>query len=184
MRAIPGMTVLMPSDAYESEAAVRAAARSPGPFYIALADGRPEPPGARSFRIGRAVLRRPGRDLCLLSTGALLSEALLAADALGERGISARVLAFPTLKPIDREAVRAAAAECGLLLAVEEHSVIGGLGSAVAEILAEEGLGPRFRRLGLPDRFLALGGTRAHYRARLGLDAAGIAAEAARLLGG
>ncbi len=175
MRVIPGMTVLMPSDARETEAAVRVAARWKGPFYISLAQDVPGPPGKRIFRLGRASLRRPGRDAALLSTGAILEEVLEAAERLEEEGISARVLAFPTVKPLDREAVLSAAEETGALVTVEEHSLLGGLGSAVAEVLAEAGGAVPLLRLGLPDRFLDLGGERRDFLARLGLDASGIA---------
>jgi transketolase len=174
MRLIPTMTVLMPADAYETEQAVRAAAAADGPFYIALAGGTipgaiPEP--ERSFEVGKAVLLRDGAAATLIAVGTMLPEALRAAELLAERGIGIRVLNMHTIKPLDRDAVLRAARETRLLVTLEEHTIVGGLGGAVAEVLADAGAGTRLRRLGVQDLFPVMSGNQQDFRARLGLSA-------------
>jgi transketolase len=132
------------------------------------------------FALGRAIRLRDGRDLTIIATGTVVRPALDAADTLMAEGLSARVVDMHTVKPLDVEEVLAAARETGGILAVEEHSIVGGLGSAVAEVLVGE---PRirFRRHGVPDEFAPIGppaALYAHYR----LDAAGIASVARELL--
>jgi transketolase len=183
MRSIPDLTVVCAADANALRAVLRASVDHPGAMYIRLGRGRdPEvypqvPPG---FRFGRAERLRDGRDITIIATGTTVRPALDAAEALAAEGIGARVLDMHTIKPLDAEAVAAAAAETGAILTVEEHCVTGGLGTAVAERLA--GTGPlRFRRHGVPDEFAPVGppaALYAHYR----LDAPGIAAVARELL--
>lgn len=156
MRMMPGMTVVAPADPVETRAATRAILAHPGPCYIRLGKaGEPDVhPGPIAFQLGRAIQVREGRDVTLISTGGMLKTAMGVAGRLKERGVEARVLSMHTLKPLDTEAVLAAARETGVLVTLEQHSVIGGLGSAVAEVLAEEsGLGVRFKRIGLPSAF-------------------------------
>jgi transketolase len=174
MRLIPEMTVLIPADAVETERATRAAAALEGPVYLSLnGDTLPLdlPEEERAFEVGRAVTLREGRDVTLLATGPSVGEALRAAQRLAERGIAARVLNVHTLKPIDREAILAAARETSLLVTLEEHTVLGGLGGAVAEVLAEAGAGTPLRRLGLQDVFARFVGSYAECKQRFGLDA-------------
>jgi transketolase len=152
LRAIPGLTILSPADANEATRAVRAAAASDGPVYVRLGflgsiDGYDAP-----FRVGEVVTMREGKDLTLIATGAPVASALAAHDLLKTDGISARVLNVHTLKPLDRIAIERAARETGRLVTAEEHSVIGGLGGAVAEVIAELGVG-RLRRVGVRDVF-------------------------------
>lgn len=140
-RVIPNMTVLVPSDAPETEAIIRAAAEHKGPVYIRL--GRPAVPViARErpldFKIGRAEQLRAGDDVTLVACGVMVYQALLAADELALEGISARVINMSSIKPIDRAAIVAAAEETGALVTAEEHSVLGGLGGAVAELVSAE----------------------------------------------
>ena len=180
MRLIPTMTVLMPADGYETEQAVRAAAASEGPFYISLAGGtlpgaKPEP--ERSFAVGQAVVLREGDDATLFAVGYTVPEALRAADLLGGQGLRVRVLNMHTIKPLDREAVLRAARETRLLVTVEEHTVVGGLGSAVAEVLADVGAGTRLKRLGVQDTFAVMNGSQQDFRERLGFAAAAIVDE-------
>lgn len=141
MRSIPGMVVINPADDVEARAAVRAAAEYDGPVYIRL--GRLAVPVVNdeetfTFEIGKAVKLREGADVTIMATGLMVERALLAAEQLEAEGIHARVLDVHTIKPIDREAVLAAARETGGIVTAEEHSVIGGLYSAVCEVVCSE----------------------------------------------
>lgn len=176
MRALANMTVLAPCDPREAAAATGAALDLRGPVYLRLGkNGEPalldEPV---NFEIGRATPVRPGTDVTIASTGPILAEALGAADQLALRGIDARVLHFGTVKPIDAAAVLDALEQTGLIVTLEEHSVLGGFGSAVAEIAAESGAG-RVVRAGFPDTFVHAVGSREHLLAHHGLDAGGVA---------
>ena len=154
MRTLPNMTVLVPADAVEMEKAVFAAAKFNGPCYIRT--GRlptdicttAETP----FEIGKANVLREGTDAAIIACGIMVPQALLAAEALAAKGLSVKVIDMHTIKPLDEEAVKAAAAT-GAVVTAEEHSIIGGLGSAVAEVLAESACGVPFERVGIKDRF-------------------------------
>jgi transketolase len=140
MRSIPNMAVINPADATEAEKAVRALLDWPGPAYLRLA--RIKSPVLfgedRRFQIGRANLLRPeGQDVALIATGLSVRLALEAAEALKGEGISAPVLECHTLKPMDKEALLAVARQCGAAVTIEENNILGGLGSAVAEVVAE-----------------------------------------------
>ncbi|MGH2859755.1 MAG: transketolase family protein [Solirubrobacteraceae bacterium] len=184
MRALPNMTVLAPCDPTDAAGATRAALALDGPVYLRLGkNGEPGLlPPATPFRIGRATRSRRGRDVTLASTGPILSSTLEAADLLASDGIDAAVIHFGTVKPLDLSAVDEALAQTGLIVTVEEHSVIGGLGSAVAERAAETG-GGRVVRSGFPDRFVHEVGTREHILAHHRLDAFGVAARVRAALG-
>jgi transketolase len=156
MRALPGMVVVAPGDPIEAALATRAIAALPGPCYLRLGRAgeatvhRPD----IAFHLGKAVRVRGGRDITLISTGGLLQTAVQVAERLASNGVQARVLSMHTVKPLDVDAVLAAARETGAIVTMEEHSIIGGMGSAVAEVLAEsqESRVP-FKRLGLPSDF-------------------------------
>ena len=139
MRAIPGMVVLSPADAVETEKMVFAAAEYEGPVYVRL--GRLNIPVLfdenYKFEIGKAATLKEGNDVAILATGLMVSEALEAAKLLEEKGVKARVVNVSTIKPLDTETVLKAAKECKFIVTSEEHSVIGGLGSAVSEYLSE-----------------------------------------------
>lgn len=139
MRAIPGMVVLSPADAVETEKMIFAAAEYEGPVYVRL--GRLNIPVLfdedYTFEIGKAVTLTQGDDVAILATGLMVSEALKAEKLLEEKGIKARVINVSTIKPLDTETVLKAAKECKFIVTSEEHSVIGGLGSAVSEYLSE-----------------------------------------------
>jgi transketolase len=183
MRAIPGMIVLVPSDAAEVDACLRAALAhpEPAPIYIRLGRGpeyqfsAPVP-----FEIGKARTLRDGRDIALIANGAMVFECLLAATALAEMGIAARVINMHSVKPLDTAVLAATAAEVPRMLVVEEHSRIGGLGAAVLEALDEVPHGP-VRRLGLPDSFPPIGPPH-DLRDAMGLSARHILAQALDLL--
>lgn len=175
MRSFPNMTVISPADAIETAAALRVMVQSTGPMYMRL--GRSDLPIVNSrdyeFLLSKAVELRAGGDLCIIATGVTVSAALEAADLLAARGVSAAVINMPTLKPVDKEAILRAARHSAALITVEDHSIIGGLGSAVLECLAETPLVPVLR-LGLPDVF-GQSGKPADLFAKYGLDARGIA---------
>ncbi len=156
MRSIPGMVVLCPADDVEARAAVRAAYAHRGPVYLRF--GRLALPVFHdeslidSFRIGKGEVLRDGGDVAILATGLMTWEAIQAGEALAQKGISARVINLCTIKPLDEELVLRAARECGKVITCEEHSVIGGLGEAVAALLAEQQPTP-LRRIGVNDEF-------------------------------
>ena len=139
MRAIPGMVVLSPADAVETEKMIFAAAEYEGPVYVRL--GRLNIPvlfdDNYKFEIGKAVTLTEGNDVAILATGLMVYEATEAAKQLAEQGIKARVVNVSTIKPLDEETILKAAKECKFIVTSEEHSVIGGLGSAVSEFLSE-----------------------------------------------
>jgi transketolase len=177
MRALPEMVVVAPGDPVEAECATRAIAREPGPCYLRL--GRAGEPHVHQrnveFRLGTAITVREGQDLTLISTGGLLSMVVRVADQLEKTGVHARVLSMHTIKPLDAEAVLAAARETRAVVTLEEHSVIGGLGGAVAEVLAESGeLRVPFKRLGLPSAFCSQVGTQEYLQSVYGLSVEGI----------
>ncbi len=177
MRLIPGMTVLMPADGYETEQAVRAAAASDGPCYIALAGGELPlglPEAERSFAVGRAIPLREGDAATLIACGPIVAEALLAADLLAEQGLPITILDMHTVKPLDADAVLRAAQTTPRLITLEEHTVIGGLGGAVAEVLADAGAGTPLCRLGLQDVCAVMSGSHRDVRHRCGIDAEAI----------
>ncbi|MBC7333470.1 MAG: transketolase family protein [Actinobacteria bacterium] len=140
MRVLPNMKVIVPADAFEVEKALRAAVRIYGPVYIRL--GRVPVPTVTSkcshFEIGRANVLRDGSDLAILATGIMVSESLKAAEILSSEGVESAVINVHTIKPLDRETVLETAKRCGALITAEEHSIVGGLGSAVAELLSTE----------------------------------------------
>jgi transketolase len=185
MRALPYMRVLVPGDGVETRAMTIAAAREiDGPVYLRL--GRYPVPdvfdGSYRFQLGRAQILREGADLTLIACGHLLYPALQAAELLAHRGIAATVINMSTIKPLDTEAVARAMSATPLLVTVEEHSIIGGLGSAVAEVMAEAGGGARLLRLGTRDVF-GESANADELLAKHGLTAEGIAAQAGAALG-
>ncbi|MBR6418826.1 MAG: transketolase family protein [Oscillospiraceae bacterium] len=155
MRTIPGMVVLNPADDTEAKAAVEAAIQHDGPVYCRfgrLAVPVINDPATYKFEIGKGVTLREGKDAAVVATGLMVNEALTAAEALAAEGISVRVINIHTIKPLDRELILKAAAECGTIVTAEEHSIIGGLGSAVAEAVCE-GCPVPVRRVGVNDTF-------------------------------
>ena len=155
MRAIPGMTVICPSDDVEARAAVRAAYELDGPVYmrfgrlaVPVINDRPD----YQFEIGKGIVLREGRDVAIIATGLPVSICLEAAEKLAADGIEAKVINIHTIKPLDEELVLTAAEETGRVVTVEEHSVIGGLGSAVCDVLAENALA-KVLKIGINDVF-------------------------------
>lgn len=161
MRALPNMTAIVPADVHQAWNAVWATDEIDGPVYIRLGGRVPEPAvtdrGA-AFQVGRADCLRQGDDVAIIACGCLVGEALAAAEALGQEGVAARVLNMHTIKPLDRDAVLAAAAETKGIVTAEEHRITGGLGGAVAELLAREHP-TAMRMVGMPDEFGVVGPT-------------------------
>jgi transketolase len=171
LRALPNLAIVAPGDPVETRLATKAVVDRPGPCYLRLGKAKEavvhhsEP----EFELGRAITVRPGRDLTLISTGGMLPETVAVAGRLGERGIEARVLSMHTVKPIDEDAILRAARETPALLTVEEHRLTGGLGSAVADVLAQSRLRlPRFRKFGVPDELYHRIGGQAYLRQMAG----------------
>ena len=155
MRTIPGMVVINPSDDVEAKAAVRAAIEHQGPVYlrfgrlaVPVINDRPD----YKFELGKGIVLREGKDLTIVATGLCVNESLIAADMLAKDGIEAKVINIHTIKPLDEELIVAAAKETGKVVTVEEHSVIGGLGSAVCDALSAKAPTPVLK-IGMQDVF-------------------------------
>ena len=186
MRAIPNMTVICPADGIETSKAVQACVDTPGPVYIRIGRGF-EPPCYESdnydYEIGRAITMRDGTDLTIICCGIAVLQALNAARTLQETdGLSVRVINMHTIKPIDREAILRAVLETRRIMTIEEHNVLGGLGDAVASVIAESGKGCVFKKHGLQDTFAAIGYAEDLY-AYYGLDANGIVDRVREMMG-
>jgi transketolase len=172
MRMLPGLVVVAPGDPAETRLATRAIVEYSGPCYLRLGKaGEPEVhKGSVDFQLGKAIQLRNGGDLTLICTGGLLRTAARVAERLSESGIEIRVLSMHTLKPLDEQAVLSAACETKAIVTLEEHSLIGGLGSAVAEVLAEaEADQIAFKRIGLPPSFSSHIGSQEYLQAQHGL---------------
>ena len=164
MRALPNMTVIVPADGIETKQVIKAAAELEGPVYIRL--GRPKVPvlfgDDYKFEIGKGVVLKEGTDVTLIGTGIMVSKAMEAAELLAAEGISAAVVNISTIKPLDAELIIAQAQKTGAVVTCEEHTICGGLGSAVAEVLVENcpvpmarvGVEDKFGESGLPDELL------------------------------
>lgn len=186
MRAIPNMLVVVPGDPVETRCAVRALIEHQGPAYLRLGRDKehiihqelPE------FQLGKAITVRAGDDATFLVSGGLLYNAVCAAEELAASGIQVRVVSMHTVKPLDVEAVRAAASETAAVFTIEEHSIIGGLGGAVSEVLMECKERPRyFKRIGLNGNFSSIVGDQDYLRSQYGLDIAGIVRTVKEVLG-
>jgi len=175
MRALPNMTIIEPSGPEQMAASVAAALAVDGPVYLRMK--RPEAGAAiaeaRPLTPGRGEVLRAGRDGTLIASGISVAAALQAAETLAAEGIQAGVVNMATVKPLDNELVISLARETGVIVVAENHSIIGGLGSAVAETLVEAGVATAFARVGIADRF-AEGGSTPYLQAKYGLDAPAI----------
>ena len=177
LRALPNMVVVAPGDPIEAALATRALVAYDGPCYLRLGKaGEPvvhqdEP----TFELGRALTLREGSDLTLIASGGMLATAASVADRIAARGLSVRLLSMHTIKPIDADAIVEAATETRLIFTLEEHSIDGGLGGAVAEVLAELGPGHALlKRIGLRPEFNKVVGDQRYLKERHGLDEAGV----------
>jgi len=181
LRALPGITCFTPGDPAETVAVTRAMFRTSGTCYLRI--GRSNEPvlhpcPLEGWRVPQALTLREGTDLALLSAGGILNQTALAADLLAERGLSAEVVSFPCLKPLDEEKVAELARRFPLLVTAEEHTVLGGFGSAVCETAAGLTAGCRVKRIGLPDCYASVVGDQQYLREVYGMDAKSIAEKA------
>ncbi|MBE5797618.1 MAG: transketolase [Clostridiales bacterium] len=173
LRALPGVTVFAPGDPAEVEAVVPVMLRTPGACYLRLGrGGEPllhEKP-VEGWTLPRALTLREGADVALLSAGGILTQTVGAAKQLAEKGVSAEVVSFPCIKPIDRDKVMELASRFRHIVTVEEHSVVGGFGSAVCEALADAGSGCRVHRIGMDDVYSTIVGTQQYLREAYRMD--------------
>jgi transketolase len=160
MRSFANMTVIVPSDGMETGNAVAAAMEWPGPVYIRIGRGF-EPPVNKTpdygYEIGKAITMHDGKDVTIIACGVGVLQAVRAAEVLEQQGLSARVINMHTIKPIDREAIIQAVKDTRRIITVEDHNIMGGLGSAVAEVIVESGKACAFRKLGVPDCYAIVG---------------------------
>lgn len=181
LRMLPNMAVVCPGDPIEVRLALRAALRRDGPVFLRLGK-KGEPVVHRqvpSFSIGRAIVLSSGRDVCLLATGTMLPVAMEAAQKLDREGLSAGVVSFHTVKPLDEALLADVFSRCSLVVTIEEHSVLGGLGGSVAEWMTEQPwLRARLCRIGTADAFLYEVGEQDHARRHFGLTSGDIARKA------
>ena len=173
LRALPGVTVFTPGDPAELEAVVPVMLRTPGTCYLRLGRGG-EPmlhdAPVTDWTLPRALTLRQGTDVALLSAGGILTQTVSAARLLQEQGVSAEVVSFPCLKPIDREKLMELAGRFRHLVTVEEHSIVGGFGSAVCEVIAETGMPCRVHRIGMEDVYSCIVGTQQYLRGQYRMD--------------
>ena len=185
LRGMANLTIICPADYVETQLATKAVYEKFGPMYIRINRGTDYDvynTDSYGFEIGKSVLMNEGKDFTCIACGSMVHEALLAARSLKEKGIELRVVNMHTIKPIDKDAILAAMKETGGIVTAEDHNVIGGLGSAVSEVIAENGGVKKFKRLGVPDEFSIIGARKdilAHYE----IDAAGIEKNVLALLG-
>ena len=183
MRAVPNMAIFEPSGPEYHAAMVKMALEWDGPVYLRMKrpDTTPEDFEPQPLEIGKGVIRREGGDITIISAGICVPEALKAAEALAEIAIEARVVDMASIKPIDQELIIESAQKTGAMITVENHSIIGGLGSAVAETMMDAGIGLPFQRLGIQDQFCE-GGTTAYLMNKFGIDHISIIDSAKNLL--
>ena len=178
MRALPGVTVFAPGDPAEVEAVLPVMLRIPGTCYLRLGrGGEPtlhEAP-IKDWTLPDPLTLRAGTDVAILSAGGILTQTTKAAELLAARGISAEVVSFPCVKPIDAEKIAELCGRFRLIVTVEEHTIVGGFGSAVCEAAGELGTGCRIRRIGMEDVYSAVVGTQQYLREIYGMDAESIA---------
>lgn len=176
MRSMPDITVTAPGDLTEAVECTRAIYKQPGTCYLRLGRGG-EPKihnKIENFELGKALKIKDGEDIAVFSTGAIFEEANEAVEMLSRQNINASLYTFPTVKPIDVEAIKECASQCRLIVTVEEHNIVGGFGSAVAEVLSEIEGKARLVRIGLNDKYSSIVGTQKYLRAQYGMDAQSI----------
>ena len=178
LRALPGITLCAPGSTHETERLVDALIARPGPAYLRLERSAPDFKDDPTIDcvLGKARLLREGSSCTLIAAGGVVAEVAAAAELLHAQGVECRVLSMHTLKPLDTDAIVKAATETGAIVTIEENTMLGGLGGAVAEVCLESSHPPRvFRRIGLPDCYTSIVGDQDYLRKALGLDRHGIA---------
>jgi transketolase len=176
MRAVPNFKVFCPADAFEAEKTILAIAKEKGPAYVRLGRGNVKTiyDESYNFQIGKASTVVEGTDAAIIASGIMVQESMAAAELLKKEGISAKVVNMSTIKPIDREAI-IEAAKTGTIITAEDHNIIGGLGSAVSEVIAEKKLNVSFAMVGIKDQFAESDSPKVLFK-KYGLDAEAIAA--------
>lgn len=177
MRALPGVTVFAPADGQEAVAVAKAAAEYPGTCYIRLGRGREKQvhQSLENFQVGKAIPVQEGSRVAIFSTGDIFTEVDAARELLAKEGIIPTIYTFPTVKPLDTDTVRACAKEHELIVTCEEHNVVGGLGSAVAEVLARTSHRARLMPVGMEDTYCTAVGSQSYLREQYGLSGGQIA---------
>jgi transketolase len=187
MRSLPNMSVFCPGDPTESELCAISSYEKPGPAYLRLGKGSGEPAVHKNrpeFHFGKAINVRYGKDVALIVTGNLLNNAVLASESLSKDGIGCSVFSMPTVKPLDVELILSLAGVGMPIVTLEEHSIIGGLGSAISEVLSESKFKVHFKRIGIRDRFCKEVGSQDYLRSIYGLDAGSLHKEIAKFIRG
>lgn len=177
MRSLPNMKVFTPADTLEAEVIVRTAYLTDSPCYIRLNKGGEAPIHTaypEQYTIGKEFLIQSGEDVCIFASGAIIEEAVKATKILATQGISTEMYSFCSIKPIASELILACAEKFGRIITLEEHNIIGGLGSAVSEVIASKGLPAQVIRLGLNDAYTSIVGSQKFLRQYYGLDAEAI----------
>ncbi len=176
MRALPNMVVLAPGDLTEAEAATKAITEYNGTCYLRLGRGGEKKIHEKidNFQIGKAIKVKDGKKVAIFSTGAIFEEIEEAVAMLKENGIDPAVYTFPTVKPLDNEVVKKCSEDFDLVVTVEEHNVVGGFGSAVAEVMAEDPKNAHLLKIGLEDIYSSKVGSQKYLRHEFGIDAEGI----------
>lgn len=171
MRSLPNMCVICPGDPVETKYAIKAALKREGPVYIRVGkDGSAVHKDNINFQIGKGIILKKGLDLNILATGNMLETAKLVSERLANDGIDASVISIHTVKPLDIDLIEELAYNAKPIFTIEEHSIIGGLGSAVSEVLAELDCKVPFKRIGLPDEYSHIVGSQNFQRIKFGID--------------
>jgi transketolase len=176
MRAFPGLTVFVPCDPYEASEDIRLALEIDGPCYIRLGKGG-EPcihSTMEKKEVGKATVLREGKDVTIFAVGPIIGEAIIASDSIRKKDIGCGVYSFHTVKPIDKELILQVAQNTKKIITLEEHSVIGGFASAVAEVLSSENNNTKLIRMGLNDEYSSRIGSQSYLRKYYGMDAVAI----------
>ena len=183
LRALPAMSVVAPGTAWEASEAIEALVKGDGVGYLRLDKTVADENSTLLFFLGRSIRYREGADVTLLSTGGILRDTIQAAELLQELGIDAGVVSMYSIKPIDKDAIIAAANETGGIVTIEEHNIDGGLGSAVAEVCMDSGFIPKkFLRIGLDNQYSSIVGSQDYLKAHYQMDATAIVKRVKMLL--
>lgn len=184
LRALPDVVVLAPGDLLEAEEATKAMVKHNGTCYLRLGRGGEKKIHQKleNFQIGKAIKVKEGQRVAIFSTGAIFEEVEGAVEILKNQGIDPAVYTFPTVKPLDTEVINNTAKDFDLIVTVEEHNIVGGFGSAVAEVLAEQVTKARLLRIGLNDTYSAIVGSQQYLRSQFGIDSSGIAEKILKVL--
>lgn len=184
LRALPDVVVLAPGDLLEAEEVTKAMVKYNGTCYLRLGRGGEKRIHQKidNFQIGKAIKVKEGQRVAIFSTGAIFEEVEGAVEILKLKGIDPAVYTFPTVKPLDTEVINNIAKDFDLIVTVEEHNIVGGFGSAVAEVLAEQVTKARLLRIGLNDTYSAIVGSQQYLRSQFGIDSSGIAEKILKVL--